>query len=71
MRMKNVAVPRRVYGQNQSVPVIVLIHGGGYTLGSKCVAGNPTGLLDQSLDTESGGQIWVGINYRVSCAISE
>ncbi|TVY83713.1 Carboxylesterase patB [Lachnellula suecica] len=61
----DVVVPENVYAQNKAVPVIVWIHGGGYTLGSKYAAGNPTGLLDQSLDAASGGQIWVGINYRL------
>jgi carboxylesterase type B len=61
----DVVVPKSIYGQNESVPVIIWVHGGGFTLGSKYAAGNPTGLLDQSLDTESRGQIWVGINYRV------
>lgn len=59
----DVVVPRYVYdnktGKDPS-PVIVWFHGGAFTLGSKYSAGNPVGLLDQSLDTGSKGQIWVG-----------
>lgn len=65
----DLVVPKSVFdnkANKTAVPVIVWIHGGGFTLGSKYAAGNPTGLLDQSLDLNSGGQIWVGINYRVS-----
>lgn len=62
----DVVVPKSVYDSKTSAPVVLWIHGGGYSLGSKYSAGNPMGLLDQGLDTVSGGQIWVGINYRVS-----
>ena len=64
----DLVVPKFVFANkaNQSaVPVIVWLHGGGYTLGRKYAAGNPTGLLDQSLELESQRQIWVGINYRL------
>lgn len=59
----DVVVPKNVTERMDKkvlVPVMVWIHGGGYTLGSKYAAGSPTGLLDQA----SGGEIWVGINYR-------
>jgi carboxylesterase type B len=64
----DVVVPKRVFDnktKRDPVPVIVWFYGGGYTLGSKYAAGNPTGLLDQSLDLQSKGQIWVGFNYRL------
>lgn len=64
----DVVVPQYVYDKKDKKgpsPVIVWFHGGGYTLGSKYAAGNPTGLLDQSLDTQAKGQVWVGINYRL------
>ncbi|KUJ11171.1 alpha/beta-hydrolase [Mollisia scopiformis] len=64
----DVVVPQYVYDNKASKspsPVIVWFYGGGFTLGSKYSAGNPTGLLDQSLDTESKGQVWVGFNYRL------
>ncbi|PVH77508.1 alpha/beta-hydrolase [Cadophora sp. DSE1049] len=64
----DVVVPKYVYDKKDKKgpsPVIVWFHEGGFTLGSKYAAGNPTGLLDQSLDTQAKGQIWVGINYRL------
>lgn len=64
----DVVVPQYVFdnkANKAASPVIVWFYGGGFTLGSKYSAGNPTGLLDQSLDTESKGQIWVGFNYRL------
>ncbi|RDW77798.1 hypothetical protein BP6252_05851 [Coleophoma cylindrospora] len=66
----DVIVPKSIYdnkslNQSRSVPVIVWFYGGGYTLGSKYSAGNPTGLLDQSLNTSTGGQIFVSFNYRL------
>ena len=64
----DVIVPKSVYDNKDRrgpVPVMVWFYGGGFTLGSKYSAGNPTGLLDQSLDLEAGGQIWVGFNYRL------
>lgn len=65
----DVVVPKLVFDNKtriKLVPVIIWLYGGGYTLGSKYSAGNPTGLLDQSLDLQSKGQIWIGFNYRVS-----
>ena len=64
----DVVVPKSVYDNKSKrgpVPVLVWFYGGGFTLGSKYSAGNPTGLLDQSLDLQAGGQIWVGFNYRL------
>lgn len=64
----DVVVPQTIYDKNVTQvlrPVIVWFYGGGYTLGSKYSAGNPTGLLDQSLDLPYGGQVWVGFNYRL------
>lgn len=65
----DVVVPKSVYDNKSKrgpVPTLVWFYGGGFTLGSKYSAGNPTGLLDQSLDLQAGGQIWVGFNYRVN-----
>ncbi|RDW61637.1 hypothetical protein BP5796_11529 [Coleophoma crateriformis] len=66
----DVIVPKAIYdnkslNQSKPVPVIVWFYGGGFTLGSKYSAGNPTGLLDQSLNTSTSGQIFVSFNYRL------
>jgi carboxylesterase type B len=52
----DLVVPKSVFddkARQPLVPVIFLLHGGGFTLGSKYAAGNPTSLLDQSLDLDS------------------
>lgn len=47
-------------------PVMVWIHGGGYTEGSKTGSGDPAGLMKRSQEDGSDGIIYVSLNYRVS-----
>lgn len=51
----------------KKAPVLVWIHGGGFTTGEKTGFGlfNPTGLLKASQATGSEGFVFVAINYRV------
>jgi carboxylesterase type B len=46
-------------------PVVVWIHGGGFTYGSKTSAGDPAGLIAQSQNNGDEGVIVVTINYRL------
>ena len=68
----NVIVPQKVFEQaaphrQPLAPVLVWIHGGGYTLGEKNDRGlyNPAGLIKTSQSPNSTGLIYVAINYRV------
>lgn len=53
--------------RSAKAPVLVWIHGGGYTTGEKTGFGlfNPTGLLKASQAAGSHGFVFVSINYRV------
>ncbi|EKD18586.1 uncharacterized protein L3040_005955 [Drepanopeziza brunnea f. sp. 'multigermtubi'] len=61
-------VPRRVFDENMKMkgaPVVVWIHGGGYTMGYKTQYGSGVGLLNASQRDEKEGVIYVAINYRL------
>jgi carboxylesterase type B len=46
-------------------PVMLWIHGGGYTSGSKDFYGIPAGILARSEQFDSRGVVFVAINYRL------
>lgn len=62
----DVYVPKRVWRSRfeEKRPVLVWLHGGGYTKWSK-EAIDPTGILAHSLKRHRGGMIVVTINYRL------
>ena len=68
----NIIVPQKVFEQaaphrKPLAPVLVWIHGGGYTAGEKSdSAKNPAGLIKTSQSSNSKGIVYVAINYRVS-----
>ena len=57
---------KRTHHNKLGAPVLVWIHGGSYTFGTKNYWGNPAGLLERSRKTTEDGVIFVPINYRVS-----
>ncbi|KAI0886703.1 alpha/beta-hydrolase [Annulohypoxylon maeteangense] len=63
----DVYVPDNVFikGVAAEAPVLVWIHGGGFTFGSKSFYGNPSGLISQSRGNGQDGIIVVSINYRL------
>ena len=69
----DVITPQKIFDRGKATsykkkaPVLVWIHGGGYTAGEKTGSGlyNPTGLLKASQATGSEGFVFVSINYRV------
>ncbi|KAI8284668.1 Carboxylesterase [Colletotrichum sp. SAR11_57] len=68
----DVVVPKSAFEQHRStnisgsgVPVLVWVHGGGYTTGSKDQFGGPDGLLAQATAFEPDGLVFVAINYRL------
>jgi acetylcholinesterase len=65
----DVIVPQKVFekaGHGPGVPVLVHIHGGGYSMGSKSYAGDPiSSLLSRSQTNSSDGIIYVAFNYRL------
>ncbi|KUI53127.1 Lipase 2 [Cytospora mali] len=46
-------------------PVLVWMHGGGFTYGSKTSTGDPAGIISRSMLNESEGVIFISINYRL------
>ena len=68
----NIIVPQKVFEQaaphrKPLAPVLVWIHGGGYTAGEKSDSTyNPAGLIKTSQSSNSTGLVYVSINYRVS-----
>lgn len=46
-------------------PVLLWMHGGGFTYGSKTSTGSPAGIIARSNLNESEGIIFVSINYRL------
>ncbi|CAL3968307.1 hypothetical protein PZA11_006736 [Diplocarpon coronariae] len=64
----DVLVPKAVFDENmksRGAPVVVWIHGGGYTLGWKTQYGSGAGLLSAAKSTGKEGVIYVAINYRL------
>lgn len=65
----DVVVPKNVFEARSSepgAPVLVWIHGGGFTTGSKDSFGNPAGLLQRArTDNSSEEMIYVALNYRL------
>lgn len=64
----DVVVPRKILeGRNNgsAAPVLIWIHGGGYTRGSKNSEGqDPAGLIARSQNDSAEGLIYVSMNYR-------
>jgi carboxylesterase type B len=66
----DVTVPKAVFDAQAAgtltkpVPIMVWIHGGAYTEGSKDEV-NPSGLIQQSRRNGEPGIIFVAINYRL------
>lgn len=48
-----------------AAPVLLWIHGGGFTAGSKTSTGDPAGIIARSNLNDSEGIIFVSINYRL------
>lgn len=63
----DVVVPREVFKQRRraKAPVLVWIHGGGYTGGSKDDSGSAAGLIARSGGDNNGRVIFVSFNYRL------
>ncbi|KAF8854312.1 alpha/beta-hydrolase [Acephala macrosclerotiorum] len=64
----DVLVPKAIYDNRASgsgAPVVIWIHGGGYTLGWKTQYGSGVGLLTASQAHGKTGVIYVAINYRL------
>ncbi|OTB03146.1 hypothetical protein M426DRAFT_180483 [Hypoxylon sp. CI-4A] len=63
----DVYVPAKIFSQGAAAkaPVLVWIHGGGFTFGSKNYYGNPAGLIARSQRGGKDGMIVVSINYRL------
>lgn len=55
----------------KGAPVIVWIHGGGFTLGWKDASGRGNGLVARSEWHNQQGVILVSINYRLGLFVSE
>jgi carboxylesterase type B len=62
----DVMVPQKIFDANprKAAPVLVWIHGGGYTTGSKDQV-NPTSLIARGLRDDKEGFVYVAINYRL------
>lgn len=52
-------------GKGPLAPVMVWVHGGGFALGAKSTVGNPSQLLQKSVEGGLGGMVYVQINYRL------
>ncbi|KAL2065876.1 hypothetical protein VTL71DRAFT_3546 [Oculimacula yallundae] len=64
----DVLVPSAVYDNDMKetgAPVVVWIHGGGYTIGWKTQYGTGVGLINASRRDNQEGVIYVAINYRL------
>ncbi|KAI1660386.1 alpha/beta-hydrolase [Daldinia decipiens] len=63
----DVYVPTHIFdeGPTANASVLVWIHGGGFTFGSKNLYGNPAGLIARSQEKGHKGSIIVSINYRL------
>ncbi|EME40268.1 hypothetical protein DOTSEDRAFT_74915 [Dothistroma septosporum NZE10] len=63
----DVMVPKQIFdNRNKSgAAVLVWVHGGGYTSGSKTGDGSPAGILARSQDNQGGGVVYVSVSYRL------
>ncbi|KAI2616958.1 alpha/beta-hydrolase [Hypomontagnella submonticulosa] len=63
----DVYVPEDIFSQAPvaDAPVLVWIHGGRFTFGSKTLYGSPAGLIARSRRNKEDGIIVVSINYRL------
>ncbi|KAI1100561.1 alpha/beta-hydrolase [Jackrogersella minutella] len=63
----DVYIPTNIFDERATTkaPVLVWIHGGGFTFGSKLFYGSPAGLVAQSRRNGEDGIIVVAINYRL------
>lgn len=65
----DITVPKQIFdsrGNKQSgAAVLVWIHGGSFSSGSKSSSGNATGLVLRGQRNDDGGVIFVSINYRL------
>ncbi|KAI1851388.1 hypothetical protein JX265_000378 [Neoarthrinium moseri] len=63
----DVYVPAEVFdsGRTAEAPVLIWIHGGGFTYGSKTSSGDPAGLVARSKLGGDSGAIVITINYRL------
>ncbi|KAI0836025.1 alpha/beta-hydrolase [Hypoxylon sp. FL0890] len=63
----DVHVPADIFSQGSAAeaPVLVWIHGGGFTFGSKTLFGSPASLIARSQRNGGEGIIFVSINYRL------
>jgi carboxylesterase type B len=64
-------VPQSIFDNGPSnfsqkgAPVMLMIHGGGFTGGFKDGVGNPAGLLAESMRDGRTGFVYLQINYRL------
>ncbi|RKF84067.1 Carboxylesterase patB [Golovinomyces cichoracearum] len=67
----DIMVPRKTWDQThihakvKLAPVLVWIHGGGFTSGDKSLHKDPSPLLARGIELHKGGMIVVSINYRL------
>ncbi|KAI1371178.1 alpha/beta-hydrolase [Hypoxylon crocopeplum] len=63
----DIHVPAIIFdrGSTAEAPVLVWIHGGGFTFGSKSLYGSPAGLIARSQRNGEDGVIVVSMNYRL------
>ncbi|KAF7516741.1 hypothetical protein PCG10_001946 [Penicillium crustosum] len=65
----DVQVPRKIFDSPKKdrklSPVLVWIHGGGFTTGSKTSFGSSKGLIERSQAGGSEGVVYVALNYRL------
>lgn len=68
----DVLLPKRIWEtrQRSRAPVLVWIHGGGFTLSEKDASGRGYGLVTRSLRFGSQGVILVSTNYRLGLFVS-
>ncbi|OJD28713.1 carboxylesterase family protein [Diplodia corticola] len=61
----DLVVPKAVFDNELSAPVLVWIHGGGFVSGDKSEQGNGAGLVARSMEQGNAGIIYIAVNYRL------